>query len=135
MDFWGNLSALMRRCNDELKDLVTWDWERILHWIAGANRESLRKAPMNVHLTPKTVDEYALYWQTVCGMLDENVGEIAAFKYTEDQLDVLEELRALYDVLDQDDGNALLEREHILDRFHSVYTAERLGCWDCSDVG
>ena len=117
LNLWEDLGRLMRGCNDGLKDLVSRDWERILHWVSSANRESVRKAPMNVHLKLKTVNEYASYWQSfICfclRILDENVEEIGGFRFTTEQWTVLEELRGIY-VLDGDDDNTGLKRKYLL---------------------
>ena len=117
VDVWRDLGRLIARCNDGLKDLVSRDWERILHWVASSNRESARKTPMNVHLKLKTVDEYALYWQRfICfclRMLDENVEEMTGFKFTEEQRTTLEELRAIY-ILDGEGTNTGLKWKQLL---------------------
>jgi len=117
LDVWRDAGSLMRTCNDGLKDISSRDWERILHWLASANRESPRKVPMNIHLQLKTVDQYGSYWQRfVCfclRLLDENVKDIAGFKFTGEQKDVLEELRALY-ILGRQDENRGLKWKQLL---------------------
>ena len=88
VDTWRDLGGLIQRRNNGLKDLVSRDWERILHWVASSNCKPVQKTPMNVYSKLKTVDEYALYWQRfICfylWILDENVEEIAGFKFTEE---------------------------------------------------
>ena len=117
LDLWGDLRGLIRRCNDGLKDLMLRDWERILHWVASANRESARKTPMNVYLKLKTIDEYGSYWQRfICfclRMLDENGDETGGLRFTEEQRTTLEELRAIY-ILDGDGTDAELKRKQLL---------------------
>jgi hypothetical protein len=130
LDVWRDLGVLMRGCNDGLKDVASRDWERILHWLASANREAPRKAPMNVHLQLKTVDQYGSYWQRfICfclRMLDENVEEMAGFKFMEEQKEVLEELRAVY-VLGRQDEDLALKRKQ-LSRTSMRFIQQRV--WD-----
>ena len=117
LELWKDVGTLIRRCNDGLKDVMARDWDRILYWLASAKRESARKAPMNVHLQLKTVDQYGSYWQRfICfcmGVLDKNTEEIAGFKFTKEQKEVLEELRALY-VLGHQDEELALKRKQLL---------------------
>jgi hypothetical protein len=53
---WKYLWGLLRGYNVGMKDIVYWEWERILHWSADLSKETIKKEPMNIYLIAKTVE-------------------------------------------------------------------------------
>ncbi|HEY4389166.1 MAG TPA: hypothetical protein VGN34_32365, partial [Ktedonobacteraceae bacterium] len=111
LEVWADTKDLMLRCFEGLKDIHERSWERILTWLASANRETTSKDPMNVYLKRATVDRYATYWQRfICFCLRALEEESVGFQFTQDQLVGLQRLRELY-ILDIEEEDAIRQKK------------------------
>jgi len=102
LNVWNDVGIVVERAFDGVKDVHSRSWDRILYWLASANRETTSKDPMNFYLKVDTVQKYASYWQRfICFCLRAMDEEVPGLKFTEEQTQELNVLRELY-ILDGD---------------------------------